>query len=46
MLAAKEMLDNGQVREAERSLTAWLRDHPSDHKQRSFLFELLCFSGQ
>jgi type VI secretion system protein ImpE len=46
VLAAKEMVDKGQVREAERTLTAWLRDHPSDSTQRSFLFELLCFSGQ
>lgn len=33
------------MREAERQLTAYLRDHPMDKGQRTFLFELLCFSG-
>jgi type VI secretion system protein ImpE len=42
---AKELFESGKVREAERELTAYLRDHPMDVAQRTFLFELLCFSG-
>jgi len=42
---AKELFESGQVREAEKELTAYLRDHPMDAAQRTFLFELLCFSG-
>jgi type VI secretion system protein ImpE len=42
---AKQLFDAGRVREAEKALTAYLRDHPSDVAQRTFLFELLCFSG-
>jgi len=45
-MTAKELFDAGQVRDAEKSLSAYLRDHPSDTTQRTFLFELLCFSGQ
>ena len=43
---AKELLDAGKVREAEKALSAFLRDNPADIKQRTFLFEILCFSGQ
>jgi type VI secretion system protein ImpE len=42
---AKELFDAGQVREAEKEITTYLRDHPMDVAQRIFLFELLCFSG-
>jgi type VI secretion system protein ImpE len=42
---AKELFEAGKVREAERELTSYLRDHPMDVAQRTFLFELLCFSG-
>jgi len=42
---AKELFEAGKVREAEKELTAYLRDHPADTAQRTFLFELLCFSG-
>lgn len=45
-MTAKELFNAGQVREAEKSLGAYLRDHPTDTTQRTFLFELLCFSGQ
>ena len=45
-MTAKELFDAGHVRDAEKSLSAYLRDHPSDITQRTFLFELLCFSGQ
>lgn len=44
-MTAKQLLDAGRVREAEKQLTAYLRDHPTDVGQRVFLFELLCFSG-
>ncbi len=33
------------MREAVQTLTAYLREHPSDTAQRTFLFELLCFAG-
>jgi type VI secretion system protein ImpE len=42
---ARELFESGKVREAEKELTAYLRDHPTDVAQRTFLFELLCFSG-
>lgn len=45
-MKAKELLDAGKVRDAEKALSAYLRDNPADTKQRTFLFELLCFSGQ
>jgi type VI secretion system protein ImpE len=45
-MTAKELLNAGKVREAEVLLTAHLRNHPADTAQRTFLFELLCFSGQ
>jgi len=45
-MTAKELLDAGKVREAEGALAAALREHPADTAKRTFLFELLCFSGQ
>ena len=44
-MKAKELFEAGKVREAEREITAYLRDHPTDTASRTFLFELLCFSG-
>jgi type VI secretion system protein ImpE len=44
-MIAKQLFEAGKVREAQQALTAHLRDHPSDVAQRTFLFELLCFSG-
>jgi protein involved in temperature-dependent protein secretion len=41
---AKKLFEAGKVQEAMNELMAYLRDHPSDTKQRPFLFELLCFS--
>lgn len=35
----------GRLTEAIASLNAELRDHPSDVRRRTFLFELLCFAG-
>jgi len=45
LVTAKQLFAAGKVREAEKVLTAYLREHPSDKAQRTFLFELLCFSG-
>jgi type VI secretion system protein ImpE len=44
-MTPKQLFEAGRVRDAERELTAYLRDHPTDVRQRTFLFELLCFSG-
>ena len=43
---AKELFKAGKVREAVKALTDYLRERPSDVAQRTFLFELLCFSGE
>jgi type VI secretion system protein ImpE len=45
-VTAKLLLDANNVREAESALSKHLRQNPADAIQRSFLFELLCFSGQ
>lgn len=45
-MTARQLLDAGNVREAERTLAARLREHATDVESRTFLFELLCFSGQ
>lgn len=45
-VTAKELFAAGKVREAEKWLTAHLREHPADTAQRIFLFELLCFAGE
>ena len=45
-MTAKELFEAGRVQEAEKALSAYVRDHPADIPQRTFLFELLCFSGQ
>jgi type VI secretion system protein ImpE len=45
-MTAKQLFDEGEVCEAEKALSSYLRDHPADLSQRTFLFELLCFSGQ
>ena len=42
---AKRLFEEGKVRAAAKELTEYLRDHPSDSTQRTFLFELLCASG-
>ncbi len=44
-MTAKQLFEAGKVKEAEKALNAWLRNHPADVTQRTFLFELLCFSG-
>jgi len=45
-MTAKELLGAGKVRDAEKALSAHLRNNPTDVASRIFLFELLCFSGQ
>lgn len=45
-MTARELLNAGKVREAESALSAALRQNPNDVAHRTFLFELLCFSGQ
>src|SRR5215471_6763649 len=45
-MVAQELFDAGRVTEAIQSLSAHLRDHPTDTAERIFLFELLCFAGQ
>ena len=45
-MTAKHLLDAGRVHDAEGALAAHLRDRPTDLASRTFLFELLCFSGQ
>jgi len=42
----EDLFREGRVREAIDSLAAALRSDPSNHQQRVFLFELLCFEGQ
>jgi len=44
-LRARQFFEQGKVREAQNELTAYLREHPSEVPERTFLFELLCFSG-
>jgi len=45
MTTPKQLFDAGKVHEAEAALGARLREHPADAASRTFLFELLCFSG-
>lgn len=44
-MGANELLKAGQLDEAIETLTAELREQPTDVKRRTFLFELLCFAG-
>ena len=45
-MIAEELLRAGKLDEAVDTLTAELRENPLDPKRRTFLFELLCFSGE
>jgi type VI secretion system protein ImpE len=45
-MKAKQLYQEGKLNEAIQSLSAELRDNPSDAKRRTFLFELLCFAGE
>lgn len=42
---AQTLLKAGKLTAAVSALTAYLRDNPADLKNRTFLFELLCFTG-
>jgi len=42
---ALQLFRAGKLQEAIDALSAGLRDNPSDAKNRTFLFELLCFAG-
>lgn len=44
-MKAKELLQSGQLDQAVQVLNAELREDPTDVQRRTFLFELLCFSG-
>lgn len=44
-MTARELYQAGRLTEAVQALTGELRDNPGDVRRRSFLFELLCFSG-
>src|ERR671936_186446 len=44
-MKAKELLDVGQLTSAIDQLNQEVRSHPTDSRLRTFLFELLCFSG-
>jgi type VI secretion system protein ImpE len=45
-MKAQELFQAGKLDEAVQALGAELRDNPADAKRRTFLFELLCFSGE
>ena len=45
-MTAKELYSAGQLNAAIQAVVAELRDNPADVKRRTFLFELLCFSGE
>lgn len=45
MLKAKEIFEKGQLSEAIKEMTQEVKAHPADPRSRTFLFELLCFSG-
>jgi type VI secretion system protein ImpE len=45
-LKAQELWKQGKLEEAIESLGVELRSDPTDVQRRTFLFELLCFSGQ
>lgn len=44
-MTSKELFQAGQLEEAIAQLSTELRSHPADTQRRTFLFELLCFSG-
>ena len=43
---ANQLFQAGRLKEAVQALSAELRNNPSDTRRRTFLFELLCFSGE
>jgi type VI secretion system protein ImpE len=45
-MTANELYRAGKLSEAIQAIGAELRDHPTDVRRRTFLFELLCFAGE
>lgn len=45
MRQATDLLKAGKLSDTIQAVVAVIRDHPTDDKARTFLFELLCFSG-
>jgi type VI secretion system protein ImpE len=45
-MTAKQLFDAGRVKEAAKAVGEYLRGNPTDIRQRTFLFELLCFAGE
>lgn len=45
-MSARELFQAGKLNEAVQALGAEIRDHPTDVRRRTFLFELLCFQGE
>lgn len=45
-MTATELLSQGQLRAALMQLNDEVRTHPTDTQRRTFLFELLCFTGE
>lgn len=43
---AQQLYQTGRLEEAIEALVAVLRDDPANARQRTFLFELLCFAGE
>ena len=43
---SRELYQAGQIDEAVRALGSELRNDPTDTRRRTFLFELLCFTGE
>lgn len=44
-MSPRELFQAGKLNEAVQALSNELRDNPTDAQRRTFLFELLCFSG-
>lgn len=44
-MSARELYKAGKLNEAIQALAAEIRDNPTDTNRRTFLFELLCFTG-
>jgi type VI secretion system protein ImpE len=41
-----DLLRAGKLKEAIQAVSGEIRDHPTDARRRTFLFELLCFAGE
>ncbi|MBV8572580.1 MAG: virulence protein SciE type [Acidobacteriaceae bacterium] len=45
-MKAGDLVRSGKLGESIQEMVAEVRDHPTDERRRTFLFELLCFAGQ